>query len=102
MAGVSRALVRGRGTQVSQARGWGCGGRTISRQAGQGSLGLGPAVLQLKLNRVLVAGYFTCNNKSGTDSKYKTPFPKDPGASAWQDGWLPSTSSSFFDRTCSS
>lgn len=53
------------------ARQWGAGvvprlagaqvGLTIPGQAGQGppGLGLGPAVLQLQLNRVLVAGYFT-------------------------------------------
>lgn len=41
-------------------RGGGTGALTVSRQAGQRPLGLGPAVLELGLDLVLVAGDLPC------------------------------------------
>lgn len=44
---------------VTRVAGLRAGGLTISRQAGQGALGLRPAVFELSLDRILVAGYLT-------------------------------------------
>lgn len=103
--GWSRTRGRGRGREGRHGdpsmAGCGEGRLTVSRQAGQGPLGLRPAVLQLHLDGVLVAGYLACGGGQGAETKHRAPSLRTQ-APAGPDGRLPSTSSSFFDRTCSS